>query len=72
MKNEANRQRSKKVVLPIRNVLSRFTCKWCKHTLPMKFQMRTKDYCYMCDPNITLEELLTDKEIDEMNNPIRP
>ncbi len=35
-----------------------FTCQGCKHELPMNFSMRTPDYCYMCDPNITVDELL--------------
>jgi len=43
-----------------------FICKQCNHKLPMKFQMKTKGYCYMCDPHITVEELLSAKSI---NNP---
>lgn len=35
-----------------------FTCKGCNHELPIKFQMRTVGYCYMCDPNVEVSELL--------------
>lgn len=35
-----------------------FTCKSCGHELDATFCMRTPGYCYMCDPAITLEELL--------------
>jgi hypothetical protein len=35
-----------------------FKCKGCGHKLPPEFCMRTKNYCYLCDPNVTLDELL--------------
>lgn len=35
-----------------------FKCKQCGHTLPIGFCMRTPNYCYICDPNITVEELI--------------
>lgn len=35
-----------------------FKCIGCNHTLPIIFQMKTENYCYLCDPNITLDELL--------------
>jgi hypothetical protein len=37
-----------------------FICKGCGHDLPNDFSIRTEDYCYMCDPNVTVEELLKD------------
>lgn len=38
-----------------------FTCQSCKHELPIDYQMRTEGFCYLCDPHITVEELLSDK-----------
>ncbi len=38
-----------------------FICTSCKHTLPKTFQVRTPGFCYLCDPNVTLEECLSDK-----------
>jgi hypothetical protein len=35
-----------------------FKCKGCGHELPENFQMKTKGYCYMCDPEVTVKELL--------------
>lgn len=39
-----------------------FTCHACKHVLPNEFQIRTEGYCYLCDPNVTVEELLSSKK----------
>lgn len=36
---------------------ARFICKGCKHKLPIDYQIKTKGYCYMCDPNVTLRDL---------------
>lgn len=41
-----------------------FTCNGCGHELPNSFSLRTKDYCYMCDPNISLSELLTKEKLN--------
>ena len=41
-----------------------FVCKGCGHSLTMDYKLRTECYCYLCDPNISLTELLS-------NNPIR-
>lgn len=35
-----------------------FRCKGCGHELPLEMTMRTIDYCHLCDPNVTLKELL--------------
>jgi hypothetical protein len=35
-----------------------FTCLGCGHELPNRYSLRTKSYCYLCDPNITVKELL--------------
>lgn len=40
-----------------------FICKGCNHELPMEFNLRTEGYCHLCDPNITLEECLSDEPI---------
>lgn len=37
-----------------------FTCKGCGHELPDIFIMRTPNYCYMCDPAVTVDELLAE------------
>lgn len=37
-----------------------FTCQACNHYLDNEFNMRTEGFCYLCDPNITIEELLSD------------
>ena len=44
-----------------------FVCKGCNHLLNNVCQLRTAGYCYLCDPNITLEELLSDEPITETN-----
>ena len=38
-----------------------FICEGCKHELPEDYQMRTKGWCYLCDPHITVAELLSDE-----------
>lgn len=38
-----------------------FVCQGCKHELPSAFCMRTEGYCYLCDPNIDVNELLNDE-----------
>ena len=35
-----------------------FVCQGCKHELELKFSIKTQGWCYLCDPNISLEELL--------------
>lgn len=41
-----------------------FVCQGCKCDLDEIYSLRTKSFCYLCDPNITLEELLSDNEIN--------
>lgn len=41
-----------------------FTCKGCNCQLEMTFQLRTEGFCYLCDPDITLEECLSEKPIN--------
>jgi hypothetical protein len=41
-----------------------FVCTGCRHILPRHFMLRTPYYCYMCDPNISIRELL------EENGPV--
>jgi len=44
-----------------------FVCNGCKHELPSDYSMRTKGYCYLCDPNISVDELL-EKQVIASNN----
>lgn len=41
-----------------------FKCKGCGHELPGNFQMRTEGYCYLCDPKVTVDELLNQKTLN--------
>ena len=43
-----------------------FICKGCQCEVPYSFSLRTKGYCYLCDPNITIQELLSDKMINKL------
>lgn len=43
-----------------------FTCQSCKHNLPIEFNVRTEGFCYLCDPNITLEECLSDEPLERV------
>jgi hypothetical protein len=43
---------------------SSFTCKGCEHDLPLDYCVKTDDYCYLCDPAVTLEECLQDDKPD--------
>jgi len=43
-----------------------FICQGCKHELPMDFNLRTEGFCYLCDPNITLAECLSDEPIERV------
>lgn len=36
-----------------------FKCNSCGHELPLNYNMRTPGFCYMCDHNVTVEELLS-------------
>lgn len=42
------------LILPVRH----FRCKGCNNRLISSFSLKTEGYCYLCDPNITLEEAL--------------
>lgn len=42
-----------------------FVCKGCNHILDNVYVMRTEGWCYMCDPHVTLEELLADEPVAE-------
>ncbi len=42
-----------------------FICEGCNYELPTDFSMRTPEFCYLCDPNITVEELLSDNPIEK-------
>jgi len=43
-----------------------FTCQACNHHLPIEFNVRTEGFCYLCDPNITLEECLSDEPLERV------
>ena len=49
-----------------RNLADSFICVGCQHELPIEFNLRTEGYCYLCDPEISIEELLSDVLIDEL------
>ncbi len=40
-----------------------FTCRQCQCELPTKVQLRTEDYCYLCDPAISVDELLATEPV---------
>ena len=40
-----------------------FRCNACGHELPKTFQLRSEGFCYMCDPDIKLEEPLSDQPL---------
>ncbi len=46
------------------NEQTKFICQGCENHLPMEFNVRTENYCYSCDPNITIDECLSDKPLD--------
>jgi hypothetical protein len=58
-----NKKSAKKKCAKLANKENIFICKGCGHELPEDYSMRTEGYCYMCDPNITTEELLSDEPI---------
>lgn len=43
-----------------------FNCKGCGHNLPKDYQIKTDGYCYLCDPNVTVDELLKDFEASKI------
>jgi hypothetical protein len=57
-----------KIIISVRKLVKElrgqdsFVCKQCNHELPIDFNMRTDGYCYLCDPNVSVEELLSDYE----------
>jgi len=50
---------------PVKGCPGHFKCKGCSCELTADYSLRTEGWCYLCDPNITLEELLSDKPIDD-------
>lgn len=43
-----------------------FICQGCQHTIDVLYCLKTRGYCYICDPHLTDEEtwdLLSDKNI---------
>lgn len=42
-----------------------FTCKGCSCELTKDYVLRTEGYCYLCDPNIKLSELLPENKLEE-------
>lgn len=43
-----------------------FICQACNNNLPIEFNVRTKGFCYLCDPNLTLEECLSDLTLESV------
>ncbi len=44
----------------LKNSQESFKCKGCKHELPLDYSMKNPEYCYLCDPEVTVDELLKD------------
>jgi hypothetical protein len=40
---------------------SSFICKGCKCEVPNNFSVKTDEYCYLCDTEVTLDECLQDE-----------
>jgi hypothetical protein len=40
---------------------STFVCQGCRCKVPNDFSVKTNGYCYLCDPEVTLEECLQDE-----------
>lgn len=38
-------------------------CHGCGHYVPKDYVLRTQGFCYLCDPNITLEEAISEDPI---------
>lgn len=49
--------------------LGQFQCVECKNVLPADFQMKTKGYCYLCDPGMSVKELIAADQ-DEQSEPL--
>lgn len=65
--NSTNVQPTDEAAIVGNNVLAAgFICQGCKHELPMDFNLRTEGFCYLCDPNITLAECLSDEPIERV------
>ncbi len=45
-----------------------FTCKVCECEVPADYSLRTANFCYLCDPNISFEELLKETKINNNEN----
>jgi transcription elongation factor Elf1 len=51
-----------------------FTCKGCGHEVPLEYSLKTKDYCYLCDPKISIDELIDGPiriKIDSSESPLK-
>lgn len=69
--NSKNVQPSTEATIVGNNVLADvFICQGCKHELQMDFNLRTEGFCYLCDPNITLAECLSDQQIERFSKAI--
>jgi hypothetical protein len=42
-----------------------FKCHGCGHECNEDYNLRTEGFCYLCDPNITLEECISENEIEK-------
>ena len=40
-----------------------FVCKGCACEVRAEYSLRTPGYCYLCDPAITIDELMSDEPI---------
>ena len=42
-----------------------FKCRACNQELPIAFNVITEGFCFLCDPNVTLEECLSDEPLEK-------
>lgn len=65
MSNEKKTSENNQGHAPLAGVShSSFTCKGCGHKLPSDFSVKQPEYCYLCDPDVTLAECLQDGKPD--------
>jgi len=53
-------EKDKKEMLEAISILEKhetFVCKGCAHELQKSYSLRTPEYCFLCDPAISLQEL---------------
>ena len=59
-KNEFSTIKFNKMNLVPQPIDDGFKCNGCSHDVPSYFSIKTANYCYLCDPAVTVQELLDD------------